>query len=602
MKAHTAKEWVILKLRPKILLANILLVFIPVIAMGTISYFMFSRTIEKQSSDFYMVSLTETDRKLMFALSEITTISNSAITQPVIQRALKYPDNELNHDAKQEINNLFIHHPMIDSFSLFSMDRLVYSYNESQDWSNVSAEPWYDAMRQADGRPVWSGPGENGSLASSRPVIIHARVIKDYYSLRDIGSIVITIKPELLEQVFYDTATMESGNVLLVNRQGQIVYDKSERYVGETVSFPFLNEDSPDRAYYIDQYHDEKSLITYLPSHNPEWILIAITPTKVLQAESTPIRNTAILLGLFSLLSAFLFDRFFVSRLVRSISNTVGGMRRVEQGVFTRVAASNQQHDESDMLVQGFNKMSAQIEELLERVKMEQERKKEAELAALVAQINPHFIYNSLESINSMAVMHGNKDISKMVVSLGRLLRISISGAQELISLGTEFEHVRHYLNIQKHRFEDRFEFNMELPTELANYRTLKLIVQPVVENALYHAIEPMKQTGFIQIRAMEQAQEIMIDVIDNGPGFDEKVLMNLWDRPADKKYKDSGVGLRNVHERIRIRFGSPYGLMICSSPGEGSIVRIRVPKIDASQEALMEPGSGAARKGGDST
>jgi len=108
-----------------------------------------------------------------------------------------------------------------------------------------------------------------------------------------------------------------------------------------------------------------------------------------------------------------------------------------------------------------------------------------------------------------------------------------------------------------------------------------------------------MKQTGFIQIRAMEQAQQIMIDVIDNGPGFDEKVLMNLWDRPADKKYKDSGVGLRNVHERLRIRFGSPYGLMICSSPGMGSIVRIRIPKLEMEQEALLEANGGMVSEGG---
>ena len=262
-------------------------------------------------------------------------------------------------------------------------------------------------------------------------------------------------------------------------------------------------------------------------------------------------------------------------------------MRRVEQGVFTRIPAGRSQSDESDMLVHGFNKMSSQIEELLQRVKVEQERKKEAELQALVAQINPHFIYNSLESINSMAVMAGNKDISKMVVSLGRLLRISISENQELIPLSTEFEHVRHYLNIQKFRFEDGFEFDIDLPPHLEPVLTQKLIVQPLVENALYHAIEPMKQTGFIQIRAIEAAQEVLIEVIDNGPGFDEQVLLNLWERPVDKKYKDSGVGLRNVHERIRIRFGSPYGMMICSSPGEGSIVRIRVPKILPQEEQL---------------
>jgi len=598
MKAFSTKEWVILKLRPKILLANILLVFIPVIAMGTVSYWIFSDTIETQSSDFYKVSLTETDRKLKFALNEITTISNSAITQPVIQQMLKNPDIEPDHDMRQEINNLLIHHPMIESFSLLSMHQLMYSYNEAQDWSNIIMQPWYDEMESAEGRPVWSGPGENGSLITGQPVLIHARVIKDYYSLQDIGAIIITIKPELLEQVFYDTATMESGDVLLVNRQGAIVYDKSGKHTGETVSFPFLSSRSQERNSYIDDYLMEESLITYMTSSQAEWYLIAITPTKVLKAASAPIRNIAVLLGGFSLLSAILFDRFFVSRLVRSISSTVHGMRRVEQRVFTKIAASRGPSDESDMLVHGFNKMSGQIEHLLQRVKVEQERKKEAELQALVAQINPHFIYNSLESINSMAVIHGNKDISKMVVSLGRLLRISISEHQELIPLSTEFEHVLHYLNIQKYRFEDGFEFKLELPERLKSCMTQKLIVQPLVENALYHAIEQMKQTGFIHIRATEAAQEILIDVIDNGPGFDEKVLANFWNRPADKKYRDSGVGLRNVHERIRIRFGNPYGMMICSSPGAGAIVRIRVPKIDSASLAL-DRSHGGVQEGG---
>ena len=581
MKALLEKEWVVLKLRPKIILANILLVFIPVIAMGTISYLIFSNAIETKSSNFYFISLLETDRKLNFALNEITTISSSAITQPVIQKTLKNPNTKPDYDAEQEINNLLIHHPMIDAFGLYSQDQLIYAYNESRLPLDVQQEAWYAEMVAAEGRPIWSVPGPSGTYSHDQPALVHARIVKDYYSLQDIGSIVITIKPELLEQVFYDTATMEQGNVLLVNQNGAIVYDKSGKHIGGRVSFSFLAEEKQDRNYYYDHYQGVDSLITYLPSHHPSWRLIAITPKNVLQAESVPIRNAAVLLGVFSLLSAILFDRMFVSRLVRSISNTVHGMRRVEQGIFTRISSRGRLgHDESDMLVNGFNKMSNQIEELLKRVELEQERKKQAEMQALVAQINPHFIYNSLESINSLAVLHGNKQISKMVIALGRLLRISISENQELVPLMKEFEHVKHYLDIQKFRFEDGFEYTLELPDHLQSCMTLKLIVQPIVENALYHAIEPMEQTGHIVIRATEQAQEIWIDIEDNGPGFDRKVLENFRIGSNEKKHQDSGVGLRNVHERIRIRFGSPYGMMICSSPGEGSIVRIRVPKL----------------------
>lgn len=554
--------------------------------MGAISYFSFSNAIETKSSNFYWISLLETDRKLKFALGEITTISNSAITQPVLQQALKNPPSTvLGYDTKQELNNLLVNHPMIVSFALYSRDKLIYGGDSPIPASGLKAQPWYADMVAAEGRPVWSGPGENGSAAAGRPVLIQARVVKDYYSLEDIGCIVLYIKPDILDQVFWDAATLEKGDMLLVNREGSIVFGKSGEHIGEKASFPFLSPDyRNDKGYYIDKYNGAKSLITFLPSHNPDWYLTAITPTTVLQAESVPLRNTAVLLAVFSLISALLFDRFFVTRLVRSIISTVNGMRRVERRVFTRIPEGIERtNDESRMLVDGFNRMSGQIQDLLRQVEAEQAMKKEAELQALVSQINPHFIYNSLESINSMAVLQGNKDISRMVVSLGRLLRISISENQELIPLWMEFEHVKHYLNIQKFRFEDQFEYSLELPDELRGCMTQKLIVQPIVENALYHAIEPMQRQGTIHVRASAGVQEIWIDITDNGPGFDEAVLAELWTRSgaSGKKYKDSGVGLRNVHERVRIRFGSPYGMTVCSSPGLGSTIRIRVPRID---------------------
>lgn len=168
-----------------------------------------------------------------------------------------------------------------------------------------------------------------------------------------------------------------------------------------------------------------------------------------------------------------------------------------------------------------------------------------------------------------------------MVVSLGKLLRISISENQQLMTLAMEMEHVRHYLDIQKFRFEEQFDYRIEIPESLKHYMTQKLIVQPIVENALYHAIEPMKGKGLITITAKEDERDIMIDVTDNGPGFSLDRLMNLWSKDeGTRNYRGTGVGLRNVHERLRIRFGSRYGILICSSPGYGSTIRIRIPKL----------------------
>lgn len=397
-------------------------------------------------------------------------------------------------------------------------------------FNEMRHQNWYRAMEEAEGRPVWSGPGENGSEATGNPVLVQSRIIKDSYSLEDIGYLVVYVKPDLLDQIFWEAATLKKGDILLVNKQGNIVFNKSGEHIGQQTHFPFLQEGyAQAQDYYIDNYQGEKSLITFLPSHNLDWNLVAITPMNLISSESDSIRNLAIILSTVSLLSAFLFDRYFIRRLVRSINSAVNGMKRVKQGIFTPITTPLRSDDESDLLIDGFNRMSSQISELIEQVQTEQGRKKEAEMQALMAQINPHFIYNSLESINSMAVLAGNRDISKMVVSLGRLLRISISQNQELIPLQMEFEHVRHYLDIQKFRFEDKFSYAIDLPDTLRNVMTQKLIVQPIVENALYHAIEQMEEHGVITIGAQETGKDIIIIVKDNGPGFDLATLMSLW-------------------------------------------------------------------------
>lgn len=575
-----------MKLRRKILFAIILLVFIPVIVMGIVTYVNFSNAMEKKSSNFYWISLLETDRKLKFALSEISSITNSAITQPAIQQSLKQQNFVLTYDRKQEINNLLINHPMVTSFSLYGKDRLLYQYNAPMSFADMQKQVWFGAMESAEGRPVWSGPGENGSSSAGKPVLVQARVIKDYYSLEDIGYLVVYVKPDLLDQIFWEAATLKKGDILLVNKQGNIVFNKSGEHIGERTDFPFLQENyTQEQDYYIDNYQGERSLITFLPSHNTDWYLAAITPMNLISSESVSIRNIAIILGMVSLLSAFLFDRYFIRRLVRSINSAVNGMKRVKQGIFMPITVPQRANDESDSLIDGFNRMSSQISELIEQVQTEQGRKKEAEMQALMAQINPHFIYNSLESINSMAVLAGNRDISRMVISLGRLLRISISQNQELIPLQMEFEHVRHYLDIQKFRFEDKFSYELDLPESLKLVMTQKLIVQPIVENALYHAIEQMEEHGTITVKAQENGKDIIIIVKDNGPGFDLAVLMSQWnkERANLRKYSDSGVGLKNVHERLNIRFGNPYGILVCSSPGFGSTICIRIPKIQPS-------------------
>ncbi|AWB47040.1 sensor histidine kinase [Paenibacillus sp. CAA11] len=569
-----------MNLQRKFRLGIILLVFIPVIMMGTVSYFIFSGMNEEKTNSFYRVSLQDTDRKLEYALNEINAVSDLAIIQPSVQQLLKHPPERVSSELAQSLNNLIMAHPKITSFALFSNHKLLYGTGISASLYPVPQEaPWYSRSVNLQGRPLWLGPGENGTYRTDSPVLIHTRLIKDYFSLQTIGSIMITVKPDVLEQALWGTSTIADSDILLLSREGTVVFDKSGDAAGNIIPAELWQQPN-EQGYQIARYRDEESMITVVPSAHEAWTLAAVTPLSTLHRESSAIRSIAILLILLTLLMGFVFERIFVRRVVRTIIISARGMKRVEQGQFTQLKPPTRWNDETKMLVDGFNQMSNQIRDLLHEVEREQKRKKEAEMNALVAQINPHFIYNSLESINSMAVLAGNREISRMVISLGKLLRISISENIEAIALSTELEHVKHYLNIQKTRFRDKFDYEISCPPELRTLMTLKLIVQPLVENALYHGIEPMPESGFIRIEAMEVGRDLVIEVADSGKGFNPEGLERAFHQPVkESKYKNSGVGLRNVYERIRIQYGSPYGILVCSAEGFGTVIRIRIPK-----------------------
>ncbi|TCZ79936.1 sensor histidine kinase [Paenibacillus albiflavus] len=583
-------------LRRKFMLAIILLVFIPIIALGVFSYVNFAAAMERKTSEFYYTSLLETDRKLNYALAEINGISDVSIVQPLVQQFLKRHlqqsqlsiNSGTNEDRQltADLNNLLLAHPKINSLSLYSKHELLYYSNpEARITLDVLLKsPWYPRMTKLLGRPLWLGPYENPNLTDNPMQLTHSRTIKDYYTLEDIGTLVLTVKTDMLDTIFWEASTLNQGDILLLNDEGRVLFSKSGQNLGKQMQFPFLSSSAYHPAQsYRDKYNGLDTFITYVPSALEGWHLVALTPVDEVMKDSRSIRNITLGLLLISLLMVFLFDRMFVARLVKMIGTVVRGMKRVEIGQFNaNEFESPYDHvkDEAGALLHGFKRMSSQIGELITRVEEEQKRKKQAEMQALMSQINPHFIYNSLESINSMAVLQGNREISRMVISLGKLLRISISENQELIPLAMEIEHVKNYLLIQKFRFEDKIDFELDVQDSLKNIACMRLIVQPIVENALYHGIEQMNGKGLIQIRAFEYRQDLIIEIADNGLGMSserfEEVFLETFSEAA--KHKRKGVGMRNVHERIRIRFGEPYGLMVCSSMNEGTIVRIRIP------------------------
>jgi len=234
---------------------------------------------------------------------------------------------------------------------------------------------------------------------------------------------------------------------------------------------------------------------------------------------------------------------------------------------------------ETSKLAHAFNIMVGKIRELMWQIVQDQEQKRKSELNALQAQINPHFLYNTLDSIIWMAECNRNREVVQMTSALAKLFRASISKGEELVPVGTEIIHIENYLKIQKMRYKDKLDYHIDVDDAVKHYQTIKVILQPIVENAIYHGIKKKKGPGLITITAREEGTDLILQVSDNGIGMDKETLRMLLE-PAPAGREGRGVGVRNVHERLQLYFGKSYGLSFESRPGEGTTAFLRFPKI----------------------
>ena len=245
-----------------------------------------------------------------------------------------------------------------------------------------------------------------------------------------------------------------------------------------------------------------------------------------------------------------------------------------------------------------------EIERLMKEIMEEQNERRKSELAALQSQINPHFLYNTLESITWMIESGKNQDAVFMISELAKLFRISLSRGKTIISIKDELQHCRNYMNIQKYRYKERFETEDDISEEIYSFCTVKLILQPILENAIYYGVGDMDkdEDPRIVVRGWKQEQDIYIAVSDNGIGMRREDVENILTGNQKAIKHGSGVGLINVHTRIRLMFGKKYGLIVESEPDEGTTVTIHLPAVPYTREnceALETPGKLQESEGG---
>lgn len=457
-----------------------------------------------------------------------------------------------------------------------------YIINQGDDeltgYVDIESLDWYQAaMESKSGIAVSSSHVQNAIQSSYKWVITLSRALVNNQTGEREGLFFVDLNYSAISDLCNNNSIEEKGYIFVLDAEGNIVYHPKQQlmYGGlKTENIDAIMECRED-SLIIDEGGDSK-LYTMSKSKRTGWTVVGAVYTSELLKNNEQAQMWYLLVASILLLAVIGISSIISREITKPIRSLRDSMRKVQNGQFdTHVEVITE--NEIGSLGRSFNLMTSEIQALMEQNVYEQKQKRKSELKALQAQINPHFLYNTLDSIIWMSEAGENDEVVEMTSALARLLRQSISNDQEEVELEKEIEYVKNYLTIQKMRYKDKLEFFIYVDPRVAHVPIIKLVLQPLVENAIYHGIKYKETKGNLKIYARPVDGRVEIVVADDGIGMDEDVMEHIFDEHR-KEQKRNGVGVTNVQKRLKLQYGSEYGIRYESVKGAGTKAVITIP------------------------
>ncbi|QMV40568.1 cache domain-containing sensor histidine kinase [Cohnella cholangitidis] len=610
-----------MSLSKRIFAAFLAFIIVPLFVLGSVSYLVFQKVTQEKYAEQTEVTLKAIGRNINNMIKEANYFSDFWVTTEdsveaaeqtidpnegnpeVTGDASRAPDYVQLLEKEKLRQRMLLTYPGIKSVTHYRNDNQQVTVNFTKDMplsrEDLESSPIYQEVLKKNGAPVWIGPNEDVKLTGENNLFTQIRVLLDIDSLKSKGILVTRFQMSELSRIFsfYSSQGKIDRRFLIVAGNGNIIFDNEtvaegqhiSKYVDTVKGIDMTSNQPQSKTLSFD---GNKSFVSVQDLQLQrlgvgDWKLVMVTSWQYLSGDMVIVLRWMVVVTTISLALALVFNLMFVRRTVTFIIRVVRAMRQVERGdLTTRVTILGK--DETTALARGFNSLVTRVEELLDDVKEEQSRKRKAEMMLLQAQIKPHFLFNALESINILAVQNEGRKVSKMVQRLANIFRISIQQKEE-ITIEQELEHLMSYLEIQKYRFEDLFDYTIDVPKELLNESILKLTLQPLVENSIQHGFEGIEYMGKIHIRVQEEGRNIAFYVEDNGIGISDRQLALFATRgmtTLQEMYEESpetgerrGLGVGNVADRLRIHYGQGYGIILCSAPGHGTVIKCLIPQ-----------------------
>jgi two-component system sensor histidine kinase YesM len=581
-------------LTEKMLVIFAVLVVVPMITVGMISYVHSSKVLERKARDYSWQIIEQVKTYIEDYLRDYEITTLKIVNHPDTKEFLRMNDaeeleesgirplvkNVLRNEAfsQSDIANITLvleNIAVVDSAGLASEDKET----------DLMKEHWYEKITGMGGPRIisrlieWQG--------REQPIISVAKRIANPNTLQPFGMLIIDLNYQRLTDVARKVNPGMTGYFFIIDQEGRYVYHPNVKKIGTYYEPEFWNQMRGQVSGSFVSSDKVPDLITFSESEQIGWTLATATPYHEVTQGSDYIKQIIVTTVILSLFVVFILGYSFSANLLRPIKRLQKNMVRIEEENFSR-RVPVESKDEVGQLSEGFNKMMDHISSLVQEVYISQIREselrlrqKETELKALQSQMNPHFLYNSLETIRGMALESDKDDIAAITLSMAKLLRYNLKEEAQVVSIKQEMEMSQLYLCIQKYRFEDKLEYQLTIPDWCWSQKITRFSLQPLIENCIVHGAEPSAGRTVITVTAEKESDEtFFLWVKDTGVGMTAETMERLQRDLTQKDISGGGshIGMINVHRRNQLIFGPPYGLIIKQSNRNGTIIGVRLP------------------------
>lgn len=593
----------LLKLYPRTIQSIILISFtlvssVCMLFLGMSMYQRFEGRSRQMMTDNSLLMLSRTTDSIEDYLRRMRRISDA-----MYYDIIKDMDFE-SEDLSSEINLLYeANKDNLVSFALFASNGDLISAAPialQKEMANVTEQNWFTTAFNKMENLHFSTPHVQNLFMDETDYRYHwvislSRAVDlNYGGKPRMGVLLVDMNYETIQQMLEGVNQANSSQyVYLITGNGQLIYHpKAEQISLGIHDENFAQAAGYDDGVYEESFEGEKRIVVVDTVSYTGWKLVSVTPVRNFYLGMKSTRYFVILVAALTGLAMIIMNQLVTWRVTEPLLKLNESIKNMEAGNSDSAIYIGGTY-EVEHLGKTLQRSLDEINRLMKDIVIEQEEKRKSELDALQSQINPHFLYNTLDSIVWMIEGEHYEEAVFMITQLASLFRVSLSKGRTIIPIEDELRHAENYMNIQKVRFKNAFVMNYEIDPEIKGFLTVKLIVQPILENAIYYGVKNMDEDGEITLKGYRKDDDIFIEVIDNGYGIPSEKLPYLLTEDKRASKNGSGVGLINVHKRIQLRFGDSYGLHIESEPDEGTKVTIHLPAIPATEEnrEMLEKG-----------